>query len=111
MSEGTPALFNDPQLIGRVLPVLKRAVGEANVVEDEPSMGGEDFGRLGKAGASIFMLRIGSVSQARLDEYEKHGGPPSLHSSKYWPDPEPTITTGVTVLASASLELCSATEK
>ncbi|MBX3424884.1 MAG: amidohydrolase [Pirellulales bacterium] len=105
VSEGTPALFNDPHLAERVLPAVRHALGAENVVEDEPSLGGEDFGRLGGAGAPIFMMRVGSVSQERLDAYAQEGGPPSLHSAKYWPDVEPTIAAGVTALASAALEL------
>lgn len=109
VAEGTPALFNDPALAERVLPVIRRALGDDNVVEAEPSMGGEDFGRLGRSedggGVPILMLRVGSVSQERLDGYADEGGPPSLHSAKYWPDAEPTIRTGVTALAAGALEL------
>ena len=104
-SEGTPALFNDLALTARIIPAVQQALGESNVIEDEPSMGGEDFGRLGGAGVPILMMKLGSVSQERLDEYAAAGGPPSLHSSKYWPNPEPTIRTGVTALSAASLEL------
>jgi len=39
-------------------------------------MGGEDFGRFGKAGVPICMLRLGAVSQKRLDEFaRKHQRP------------------------------------
>jgi amidohydrolase len=38
-----PVTWNDPELGKRMLPTLKRAAGEENVVETEPSMGGEDF--------------------------------------------------------------------
>lgn len=108
VSEGTPALFNDPAVAERVIPAVRAAIGEENVVEDEPSMGGEDFGRLGRAGVPILMMRVGSVSQQRLDEYAQADGAPSLHSSKYWPDPEPTIRTGVTATVTAALELFGA---
>ena len=60
-------------------------------------MGGEDFGRIGGAGVPIVMMSVGSVSQERLDKYRKEdGSEPSLHSPQYYPDVEPTITTGVT---------------
>jgi amidohydrolase len=38
-----PPVWNDPALGKRMRPALVRAVGEANVVEVEPVMGGEDF--------------------------------------------------------------------
>jgi hippurate hydrolase len=52
------------------------------------------------------MMMAGSVSPDRLDEYrEDGGGAPSLHSPLFFPDIEPTITTGVTGLTGAALEL------
>ncbi|NOZ40918.1 MAG: amidohydrolase [Planctomycetes bacterium] len=105
-TEGTPALFNDPELVARLVPALKNALDEQNVNETNPSMGGEDFGRIGRAGVPILMLNLGTVSQQRLDEYKKAGTPPpSLHSPKYFPDPEASIVTGVTTLTTAALEL------
>lgn len=38
-----PVTWNDPDLGRRMLPTLKRAAGENNVVELPPVMGGEDF--------------------------------------------------------------------
>ena len=105
VSDGTPAMFNDPELAKRVLPAVRAAIGEKNVEETEPSMGAEDFGAYGRAGVPILMMMVGSVSQDRLDEYRKDGGEPSLHSPLYYPDIEPTITTGVTALTGAAMEL------
>ena len=106
ISEGTPSLWNDQDLAERLVPVFKRAIGEDNVVESEPSMGGEDFSQYGKAGVPILMFRLGTVESARLERYKQLGVPaPSLHSSKYYPDPESTLKTGVTTMTSAALEL------
>ena len=105
VSDGTPALANDEKLAKRIEPVVRKAVGKDNVEESEPSMGGEDFGAYGRAGVPILMMSVGSVSKERLDNYEKDGGAPSLHSPLFYPDIEPTIVTGVTTLTSASLEL------
>jgi amidohydrolase len=110
VSEGTPALFNDLQLTERVVEALKPALGEANVVEVPPTMGGEDFGRLGGAGLPIVMLQLGAVSRERLDQYKAAGTPPpSLHSPKFYPDPDKTISTGVATLATVALELLKPT--
>ena len=106
VSEGTPSMFNDEDLVARVLPVFRRLVGEANVQAAEPSMGGEDFSQYGRAGVPIFMFRLGSVDAARLERYKQLGQqPPSLHSPIYYPDIEDTLTTGVPAMASAALEL------
>jgi amidohydrolase len=105
-SDGTPALYNDPELVKRVLAAIGGAIGENNIEESEPSMGGEDFGRFGGAGVPIVMMSVGSVSKDRLNAYRKNGGAePSLHSPNYSPDIEPTITTGVTALCTAALDL------
>ena len=105
-TEGTPSLFNDPELVERLVPVLEKALGKPQVLETHPSMGGEDFGRFGRAGVPIVMFKLGTIGQQRLNEYEQAGAPPpSLHSPKYYPDPKASITTGVTMLTTAALEL------
>ena len=106
VSEGTPSLFNDPDLVDRLVPVLKQTLGEKNVHEVQPSMGGEDFGRIGREGVPIIMFKLGAVSQERLDDYRRAGSqPPSLHSPKFYPDPAATIVCGVTTLSAAAMEL------
>jgi hippurate hydrolase len=108
ISEGTPALHNDPELTERVAGALKRVFGEESVVEGDPVMGGEDFGRYGLAGVPICMFRLGSVSQKRLDEFAKRGQPPlSLHSPLYYPDVEESLSFGVPAMASVALDLLS----
>jgi hippurate hydrolase len=112
ISDGTPALRNDPELAERVMATVGKAIGAANVEIADPSMGGEDFGRFGGAGVPIVMLSVGSVAPERMAAYRKDGGvEPSLHSPKYYPDVEPTITTGVTALASAALDLLAPERK
>ena len=106
ISEGTPSLFNNKALVGRVVTVFERVVGKDNVQPAEPSMGGEDFSRYGKAGVPIFMYRLGSIDPKRLARYETLGQkPPSLHSPLYYPDVEATLRTGVTTMSSVVLEL------
>ena len=106
VSEGTPSLFNDPALTERVVTALKKVLGESNVKEAAPSMGGEDFGRIGRAGVPIVMLKLGAIDHDRLKALLARGEqPPSLHSPKFYPDAEPTITAGVTTLVTAALEL------
>jgi hippurate hydrolase len=106
VSEGTPSLMNDDDLAARLRSVFARTLGKENVTDEEPSMGGEDFSRYGRAGVPILMYRLGSVSQRRLDRFEKLGvPPPSLHSSQYYPDLEPTLRTGMLTMTAAALDL------
>lgn len=106
VSEGTPSLSNDRQLGQRLAAVFRRVLGQEKVALAEPTMGGEDFSRYGRAGVPILMFWLGSVDAARLARYEQIGQtPPSLHSALFYPDYEETLTTGVTAMASAALEL------
>ncbi len=104
----TPSLYNDPKLTQRIVGVLSAQFGEINVVTKEPGTGAEDFSRYGRTEEKIpiFMFNIGAV---KTDVYAKamQDGTvlPSLHSSKWAPDPEPTIRTGVTALTAAALDL------
>lgn len=102
VSEGTPALYNDPHLAERVIPAIRDALGSERVEETEPSMGGEDFGRYGRAGIPILMMRLGAVSKNRLEQMAADGQtPPSLHSPQFYPDAAPTLETGVAAMVAA----------
>ena len=107
-SDATPATRNDEALVERVVPVFRRVLGDDNVVPCEPSMGGEDFSEYGLAGVPIFMFRLGSVNADRLAEMKQGGkSPTSLHSPFYYPNARESITTGVTAMSAALLELLS----
>jgi hippurate hydrolase len=106
VAEGTPSLWNDDALAERIVPVFRRVLGDDRVVLAEPSMGGEDFSRYGRAGVPIMMFRLGAVDRRRLERFEQLGQqPPSLHSPFFYPDVEQTLITGVTAMSSAALEL------
>jgi hippurate hydrolase len=106
ISEGTPAMFNNPELAAKLAGVFRRELGDENVIEVEPSMGGEDFSRYGIAGVPILMFRLGSVDAQRLAGFARFDqSPPSLHSPLYYPDPEPTLTTGLRATIAAVEEL------
>lgn len=108
VSESTEATYNDPALTNRVATAMKKALGSDNVVELEPAMGSEDFGQFGLEGHQIptMMFRVGAIDSQRIAESRRTGVPlPSLHSSLFWPVPEPTIRTGVRGMTAAILEL------
>ena len=105
--EFTPALVNDSKLTRRAIALFKDLLGPENVKERPPVMGGEDFSRYGRDGIPIFLYFLGTVPPERVAEAEKEGGRPlpSLHSSLYFPVPEPTIKTGVLTMSMAVLNL------
>ena len=106
ISKGTPALYNDPELTGRVTSLLQEQLGAENIELSAMSMGGEDFSRYGQAGVPSLMYWLGVVSQQRLDDYAAKGElPPSLHSAKFYPDIEASLITGINTMASTVLEL------
>lgn len=106
ISEGTPSLYNNDELAARLATVFRRVVGEENLANSDPTMGGEDFSRYGKAGVPILMYRLGSVDKLRLDRFKELGQkPPSLHSPLYYPDVEEALITGVSTMSAAALEL------
>jgi amidohydrolase len=107
-TEVTPALYNDPALTERVVGALQKSLGSENVLEGPREMVSEDFGRFGLEDHQIpvCMLRIGAIDAARIAKSKESGSPlPSLHSSLFWPAPEPTIRTGVKALTVAVLDL------
>jgi hippurate hydrolase len=105
--EGNNATYNDPAVSKRLMTALSAAFGSARVVETPPIMGAEDFGDIGRAaGAPSVIFWVGGVEKARYDAV--NGDPtqlPSLHSSLWAPDKEPTLKTGAGALTIAALEL------
>jgi hippurate hydrolase len=107
-TEVTPAMYNDPALTAREAAALKKGLGADNVIEEPSVMGSEDFGQFGLEGHQIptLMLRVGAIDAERIAASKKNGTPlPSLHSSLFWPVPEPTIRTGVKAMTLAVMEL------
>ncbi len=97
--QGTPALYNDPALVDRLLPVMRSVVGDSNVVENPPAMVGEDFsqyGREGKIPTFMMILGVQPTGQSSL---------PAIHSAKFAPLFDPSITIGITTMTKAALAL------
>jgi len=104
----TPAVYADPQLVETATRVFRRVLGEENVIERRPSMGGEDFGRYARTlEVPGVMFRLGTVAPQAFRESKKPGGTPlpSLHSSLYAPLPEPTLRTGIISTTQLLLEI------
>lgn len=104
--EGTAAVVNDEGLTARVVGGFMDEFGRENIVPANRVMGAEDFGEFATGGVPIFLFRLGTIEVKRLKEFRDSGTAlPSLHSSRYYPDPEPTLRTGVRASAAALREL------
>jgi len=106
-NEFTPSLSNDRELTRRTVPVFRQVLGDTNVEERPPVMGGEDFSRYGRAGVPIFMFWLGTIPEDRWAASLREGGLPlpSLHSDLFWPEPQPSIRTGFLSMSHAVLNL------
>ena len=71
-------------------------------------MGGDDFGHYArKLGVPGFLFRLGSVEAGRWEASLRPDATPlpSLHSSRYAPDPAPTLEIGVGAMSRLALAL------
>tara|TARA_R110002072_G_scaffold303103_1_gene493652 strand:+ start:10502 stop:11791 length:1290 start_codon:yes stop_codon:yes gene_type:complete len=100
-SEGTPALQNDKELTAAVRRGIGAVLKLENVVEIQPAMVAEDFGRLREQGVPLCMFRLGTVAPERLRKMQEAGNLAVLHSGKYYPDYQPAIRIGVRALLAA----------
>lgn len=106
--EFTPAMYNDPALSEAAAAVLREVLGADNVIEIRGQMGGEDFGRFARhLNVPGFMFWLGAVEARRYAASKEPDGPPlpAIHSSRFAPDPKPTIQTGVRCMTSLALSL------
>ena len=101
--ESVDATFNDAALTARLATAIGRELGKANVVEIEPAMVSEDFGRFGDGGKiPTVMLALGAGEATAVAA----GTQPGLHSSKFAPaDPSLVLRTGVRAAVSAVVDL------
>jgi len=99
----TPAAYNTPELVRRLVARFDTVFGPGNVVSRNPTMGGDDFGRYGREEPRIpsVMLRLGSVDEQLLKDPDSL---PSLHSPTFLPD-KAAIENGVIAMSAALLEL------
>ncbi len=94
-----PMIINDQKLVDATLPVFRRILGEKNVVELIPGMGGEDFSFFAQVVPGFF-FRLGVANEEKGFTY---GG----HTPMYDCDEE-SIKTGVAVMAAAVCDFLDA---
>jgi len=105
--EKSEVVVNDPVLAARLSSALRRGLGNANVLPHEPTSGSEDFGVYGRvAGVPSVQLRVGATAPEELAAAAREGRfVPGPHNSRFAPDREPTIRTGVAAFTLSVLEL------
>jgi metal-dependent amidase/aminoacylase/carboxypeptidase family protein len=106
--ESTPVTFNDPALAARVKTALTSALGAQDVLDSQPLMVSEDFGAFGLADHKIpyVMFWLGAMEPATYAAARQAGKfPPGMHTSRFQPDPEPTLRTGVIAMTSVAISL------
>ena len=79
---GNPVTVNDPALTARVVPSLRKAVGDANVVEMDLNMGAEDFSFYAREVPGFFFF-VGATPRGQ-DAIRA----PSNHSPEFFLDEE-----------------------
>lgn len=106
--ESTPSLYNNPELAARVKAILVKTVGADNVIDGQPAMGSEDVGVFGLPGNKIptAYYFLGAMYPDRFAAAKAAGKDlPGPHTSKFEPDPEPTLETGVKTLTAVAMSL------
>jgi hippurate hydrolase len=102
------SIYNDPKLTARVRSAVTGSLGAANVLSVEPLMVSEDFSQYGRTveHVPICFFLVGASDPEKLEESRRTGMPlPALHSSKFAPDAEPMIRTGIAAMTAATLDL------
>jgi hippurate hydrolase len=102
-----PAVYNDPDLTGRVKESMQKAIGKDHLVPGQPVMGAEDFAAYsddGKIPSVLFWLGITDSEQ--FEAHKKSGTPiPAGHSPLFSITPEPAIRSGVKGMSTALMDL------
>lgn len=96
---GLPSMFNNPDLLTRMLTVAGRVLGgDEALVDQQPGMGGEDFAYFSQAASSV-MLNLGVVPPDLVAT--------SVHSPLFVAD-EAAIPIGVNLMADIIIDRLSA---
>jgi len=94
--EGTDSVYNDPALAERMKAVLAGAIGQNNVVSQDPHTASEDFSYFVEQGMPGFYFDLGGANAAKFAEAKAAGVTlPSNHSSLFAPDVDPALHTGI----------------
>lgn len=107
--EETPSVYNNPELVNKLIPVLKKVLGEENVIQVAPWSASEDFSQYGRTIHKVpsFLTWVGSTSFEDWAKKEKGESIPFVHSPNFRPDYENTIKTGLKSVYNSAIQLLS----
>jgi len=99
----TPANYNKPEMVEKIIAAAGKSIGPANVLDAEPQMVGEDYAMYGQTEHKVpsVLYWLGTVPDERM----KSGDLPGLHSPFYYPDPSKSIETGIMVNVQTMVDL------
>ncbi len=105
--ESTPVMTNTPALMTQLTPILAKALGNDNVVQQQRVMGSEDVGVFTLNGQiPIAFFWLGAMDPTKFAAATAAGKPlPGPHTSHFEPLPDPTLHTGVTAMTAAAMAL------
>ena len=90
-----PVTYNDPALVAATLPVMKKVLGERNVITPRPQMGAEDFSRFQQVIPGFFYF-LGVGNRAK-------GITAMIHTPEFDADEE-SLVVGVKVMTNILLD-------
>ncbi len=93
--EFTDLVYNDPALADRLKPALEAALGKDRVVAAEPITASEDFSFYLAQGVPGFYLSLGGADPEKFADPKVAESLPSNHSSRFAPDVDPALRTGI----------------
>jgi amidohydrolase len=102
IEEGYPVTVNDPALLDRMLPTLRRVAGATNVAERSPSTAAEDFSRFAQKAPGMF-IALG-VTPPSIDW---HTAAPN-HSPLFVAD-EAALPIGVRIMSGVAIDYLNGT--
>src|SRR5262249_31074902 len=106
IEEATPPTINSPELVEQVVPAFVAALGASQVGKATPVMRGGASALSSEGNVPICMFWLGTIEPRRIDAARAQGEDlPALHSSKYHPDPGPSIATGIRAMTAAVVRL------
>ena len=107
-TEYTPPVINDQNLVLQTIKYMREILGNGNVIQVDPAMVAEDFGKYGRTEEKIpiALFWLGGVSQNKYNEHKEKGTDlPPLHNSSFAPDFDPAFKCGVEAMSKAMINI------
>lgn len=104
--KGQP-IHNDPELCRRLASSFRSVLGKENVLRIHRFTFSDDFSHFGSGEPKIPLcyFLLGTAGKDSIHGRRATGKLPGLHNPRFFPDPEPTIKTGVKAMTAAVLEV------